>query len=62
MTDELATYFQEAASWDIDRTAQTVKRARIVSMVAGAGWVSTLITSAALALMMPLKTAPARLS
>jgi type IV secretion system protein VirB8 len=56
VSDELASYFSEAASWDIDRTAQTIKRARIAWVVAGAGWVSVLITSAALALMMPLKT------
>jgi type IV secretion system protein VirB8 len=56
VSDELASYFKEAVSWDIDRTAQTIQRARIAWGVAGAGWLCALAASAALALMMPLKT------
>jgi len=43
-------------SWDIDRTAQAVQRARIAWLVAAGGWVCALVASTALALLMPLKT------
>jgi len=56
MSDELQSYFREAVSWDIDRMAQAVGRARIAWVVAGLGWVCAIAVSAAIALMMPLKT------
>ena len=55
MSDELKAYFREAVSWDIDRTAQTIQRARMAWIVAGAGWVCAVAVSVALALMMPLQ-------
>ena len=56
MSDELKSYFREAVSWDIDRTAQAIRRARMAWVVAGAGWTCAVAVSVALALMMPLKT------
>jgi type IV secretion system protein VirB8 len=56
VSDELTAYFAEAASWDTDRAAQTIQRARIAWMVAAGGWVCAVIVSVALALLMPLKT------
>ena len=45
MSDELKSYFREAASWDIDRTAQAIRRARLAWMVAGAGWICAVAVS-----------------
>ena len=56
MANELEAYFRAAASWDIDRAAQTVQRLRIAWVVAGAGWVCAMALCAAIATMMPLKT------
>ena len=56
MSDDLKAYFREAVSWDIDRTAQTIRRTRIAWIMAGAGWACAVAASVALALMMPLKT------
>jgi type IV secretion system protein VirB8 len=57
VSDEtLEGYFREAASWDIDRTAQAIQRARIAWAVAAAGWVSTVVAAVALLFLMPLKT------
>ena len=56
MSDELQSYFREAMSWDIDRAAQGIGRTRIAWAVAGLGWLCAIAASAALALMMPLKT------
>jgi type IV secretion system protein VirB8 len=56
VNEELAPYFKEAASWDIDRTAQTIQRARIAWIVAAGGWVCAVLAGVAIALMMPLKT------
>lgn len=56
MSDELSAYFQEAASWDIDRAAQTVKRERLAWIIAAAAGFCVLSLGAAIALMMPLKT------
>lgn len=57
MKDEaLQSYFSEAASWDIDRSAQTVQRLRIAWLVAIAGWGCAVSVSVALGLLMPLKT------
>jgi type IV secretion system protein VirB8 len=56
MSDEaLKAYFNEAASWDLDRAAQTVQRLRIAWSVAGAGWVCAVAGCIALALLTPLK-------
>jgi type IV secretion system protein VirB8 len=56
VSDELQSYFREAMSWDIDRAAQGIGRTRIAWAVAGLGWLCAIGASAALALMMPLKT------
>jgi type IV secretion system protein VirB8 len=56
VSDELQSYFREAMSWDIDRAAQGIGRTRIAWAVAGLGWLCAIAASAALALMMPLKT------
>jgi type IV secretion system protein VirB8 len=57
MNDEaLNTYFAEAASWDIDRSAQTAQRLRIAWLVAVAGWGCAVTVGIALMLLMPLKT------
>lgn len=56
MSDELAGYFAEAASWDIDRAAQTIKRLRTAWLFAGIGWVCAVAACVALALMTPLKS------
>jgi type IV secretion system protein VirB8 len=56
VSDELTGYFREAASWDADRAAQTIKRARIAWAVAAAGWTCAIVSGVALAVMMPLKT------
>ena len=57
MVDELLKpYFAEAAGWDIDRSAQTVKRERIAWGVAAAGWLLAAAVAIALALLMPLKS------
>jgi len=56
VTDELAPYFQEAASWDIDRAAQTVRRERVAWSVAAGAGVCVVALGCALALMVPLKT------
>ena len=57
MNDEaLQSYWEEAASWDIDRSGQTAHRLRIAWVVAGAGWCCAVAVSVALMLLMPLKT------
>jgi type IV secretion system protein VirB8 len=57
MNDEaLQSYLTEAASWDIDRSAQTAQRLRIAWAVAGAGWCCSMTVGIALMLLMPLKT------
>ena len=52
----LEAYFKEAASWDADRSQQSARRARLLGLVAAAGWVCSLLVAAALALLMPLKS------
>lgn len=52
---ELALYFEEAASWDADRAAQSRRSARTAWIAAGAGWVCTGMAAAALMILMPLK-------
>ena len=56
MSPELKGYFQEAVSWDIDRLAQAIRRTRIAWGIAALGWTCAVALSAALALLMPLKT------
>jgi type IV secretion system protein VirB8 len=56
VSDELAPYFEEARSWDIDRAAQTVRRERIAWFVAAGAGMCVLALGSALASMMPLKT------
>jgi type IV secretion system protein VirB8 len=57
MNDEaLKDYIDEAASWDIDRSAQTAQRLRIAWWVASAGWSCAVTVAIALMLLMPLKT------
>ena len=56
MSEELKSYFREAMSWDMDRAAQTVMRARLAWIVAGAGWACAVVSGIAIAAMMPLKT------
>jgi len=51
----LADYFQEAASWDRDRTLQMQRSARVAWRVAGAGWVCAVTGGASLLLMLPLQ-------
>jgi type IV secretion system protein VirB8 len=56
VSEELSPYFREAASWDIDRASQTVRRERLAWLVAAAGGLCVMVLGTALALMMPLKT------
>lgn len=56
MSDELSAYFREAASWDIDRAAQTVKRERLAWVIAAVAGVCVVALVVAVALMMPLKS------
>jgi len=56
MKDEsLAAYMTEAASWDADRLRQALRSTRRAWQVAGGGWLCAVTSSAALALLMPLK-------
>jgi type IV secretion system protein VirB8 len=52
---KLALYFEEAASWDADRAAQSLRSARVAWVVAGAGWVCTGMVATVLMLLTPLK-------
>lgn len=54
-TAELAGYWQESASWELDRTRQWRESARIWRWVAAAGWSCALTAAAAITVMMPLK-------
>jgi type IV secretion system protein VirB8 len=54
-SEPLAPYFQEVATWDADRYLQAARSARRAWLVAGAGWVCALMSTLALALLMPLK-------
>lgn len=53
---ELEAYLTEAASWDRDRVALIRGSARRAWLVAGMGWITTLLAVAALAALAPLKT------
>jgi type IV secretion system protein VirB8 len=51
----LERYFEEAESWDADRSAQYRRSARTAWWVAGGGWVCATATGLALVALMPLK-------
>ncbi len=51
----LAEYFQAAQSWDLDRVAWQRRAARLAWLLAAAGWLSTVASVTALAVLMPLK-------
>lgn len=51
----LEEYLVEAASWDADRVAQAARATAVAWRVAMAGWLCAVASSAALALIMPLK-------
>jgi type IV secretion system protein VirB8 len=48
-------YFEEAASWDADRAALAARSERRAWWVAAAGWLSAILLTLALMLLMPLK-------
>src|SRR5437868_5629809 len=56
---ELAAYFEEAASWDADRAAQSRRSARVAWVVAGAGVACAVACSLALVMLLPLKSVEA---
>jgi type IV secretion system protein VirB8 len=51
----LQAYLEEAASWDADRAARAARAGRVAWRVAAAAWLCAITSSAALALLMPLK-------
>ncbi len=51
----LGEYFEEARTWDMDRSAQLHRSAAVAWRVAAAGWLSALAAAAALLVLMPLK-------
>jgi type IV secretion system protein VirB8 len=51
----LNAYFDEAVSWDADRTALRVRSERIAWITAGAGWLCAILATSALMLLTPLK-------
>jgi len=51
----LLAYFEEAESWDRDRTSRMERTARTAWWVAGAGWTCALAGCVALIVLMPLK-------
>lgn len=51
----LQGYLEEAAGWDADRLEQVARARRVAWRVAAAGWLCAIASSAALALLMPLK-------
>lgn len=53
---ELASYFDEAASWDADRAAMATRTQRIAWAVAVAGWLCAIAAVLAVAFLSPLKT------
>ncbi|HEY3730209.1 MAG TPA: VirB8/TrbF family protein [Steroidobacteraceae bacterium] len=52
---ELANYFREARSWDCDRVAQALRRARIAWRAAAAAVICCVAAIFALTLLLPLK-------
>jgi type IV secretion system protein VirB8 len=51
----LQAYLEEAASWDADRIARSVRAAVVAWRVAAAGWLCVIASTVALALLVPLK-------
>ncbi|MGB9330584.1 MAG: type IV secretion system protein [Steroidobacteraceae bacterium] len=54
-SEPLAAYFEEAATWDAERYLQAARSARCAWLVAGAAAACALMSTLALALLMPLK-------
>ena len=54
-SSELDAYYAEAASWDADRAAQTLRKLRLTLIVAAAGWICSIFSSVALIFLTPLK-------
>lgn len=54
-TTGLEAYWQESASWEVDRTRQWRDSARLWCWVAAGGWTCALGMAAAVVVMMPLK-------
>jgi type IV secretion system protein VirB8 len=54
-SEPLAAYFEEAATWDADRYLQAARSTRRAWLVAGAAGACALMSTLALALLMPLK-------
>lgn len=52
---QLATYFEEAATWDADRVQKTQRRERIAWIVAGSSLICCLASVTAVMLLTPLK-------
>ena len=55
MAASIEEYFDEAESWDADRTAQHRQSARVAWWVAAGGWLCAMASILALLLLMPLK-------
>jgi type IV secretion system protein VirB8 len=53
---ELASYFEEAATWDSDRAAIAARTHRIAWLVALAGWLCAIAGAFAIVFLSPLKT------
>jgi type IV secretion system protein VirB8 len=54
--DGIEAYFQEAASWDADRTRQLAARTRMAWITAAGGWICAVSSAGALLALMPLKS------
>ncbi len=54
-TPALQEYFQEAESWDADRVGRIRRSAKLAWWVAGAGWLCSMASVLALAMLSPLK-------
>ncbi len=52
---QLTAYFEEAASWEIDRARRAQRSLRLLSFSAGLGWLCALAACAALLALTPLK-------
>ena len=55
MAEGLEGYFQESASWDADRVAESRRSVRTAWRVATAGWLCAVTGAAALIALLPLK-------
>src|SRR5256885_7952848 len=53
---ELASYFEEAATWDADRATIAAHTQRIAWIVAFAGWLCAIFAALAIVFLSPLKT------